>query len=60
MSLLAIDIHLDSEDLDRVGAEVRMCYHLHFVTVIRDVDALARVTALRISAGDNQAIKAPR
>lgn len=47
---LRIDIHLDSEHLHRVGSEVRMGYHLHLIAVIWDVDALANVIALWISA----------
>lgn len=52
-----MDVHPDGKDLHRVRPEVRMCYHFNFVTVIRNVDALAGVFSLRIAPRDNQAIK---
>ena len=57
---LGMDVHLDSENPDRVRPEVRVCYHLHFVASIRDVDALARVITLRIATSNYQAVEATR
>ena len=52
-----LNIHLDSEHFNRLRPEVRVSYHLHFISSIWDIDTPTHIITLWVSAGDNKAIK---